>query len=75
METPKKYTFALVEVKWVLFCMDFSKIAVLFLCILIFVFFATKIVDFGCFCDFNEEKDRITEKWPPGALGVACAPP
>jgi len=39
LETPKKYTFALVEVKWVLFCMDFSKIAVLFLCILIFVFF------------------------------------
>ena len=39
LETPKKYTFALVEEKWVLFCMDFSKIAVLFLCFLIFVFF------------------------------------
>ena len=42
LETPKKYTFALDGFHWVLFSMDFWKIAVLFLCILIFVFFATK---------------------------------
>ena len=30
LETPKKYTFALVEEKWVFKCRDFSKIAVLF---------------------------------------------
>ena len=47
LETPKKYTFALVEEKWVLFCMDFSKIAVLFF--MYFDFCNKKIVDFGGF--------------------------
>ena len=50
LETPKKYTFALVEVKWVFNYRDFSKIAVLFLCILIF---ATKNDRFWMF--FEEE--------------------
>ena len=39
LETPKKYTFALVEEKWVFKYRVFSKIAVLFLWILFFVFF------------------------------------
>ena len=42
LDTPKKYTFALVEVKWVFKYRDFSKIAVLFLCILFFCVFCNK---------------------------------
>ena len=51
LDTLKKYTFALVEEKWVFIYIDFSKIAVLFLWILLFVFFCgflqQKMIDFG----------------------------
>ena len=42
LDTPKKYTFALVEEKWVFKYRDFSKIAVLFLWILSFCVFCNK---------------------------------
>ena len=52
LETPKKYTFALDGFHWVLFSMDFSKIAVLFWMFLSFcVFCNKKIVDFETFFD------------------------
>ena len=82
METPKKYTFALVEVKWVFISMDFSKIAVLFLCILIFVFFATKKswilrhfwINFHVF-DVFDGKSSGGRKMALRSARRRCAPP
>ena len=54
LETPKKYTFALVEVKWVFNYRDFSKIAVLFFMYFVFcVFLQQKMIDFEVFFVFS----------------------
>ena len=73
LETPKKYTFALVEVKWVFICMDFSKIAVLFFMDFDFCIFFCGFWDiFVCFW-YKEKWNNDFWTWfmimpPSGAL-------